>query len=201
MTIPLGWLLCVVQIVSARNDMFSNVFEIAIATIISFLAAALASTRYFCYTALVSGGVVLILPGYIVLTGALELASRNITAGAVRIGYSTSPSEMMENSANDIGVIYSLFLGFGISIGAEIYHTITGLTVFGASDYKCASTHNTGLWYQVTPSQWWCKSPTSFRISSANNQTSCVVLDSHSSCRSVINSLSLPRNWYVVILS
>jgi uncharacterized membrane protein YjjP (DUF1212 family) len=91
MTIPLGWLLCVVQIVSARNDMFSNVFEIAIATIISFIAAALASTRVFCYTALVSGGVVLILPGYIVLTGALELASRNITAGAVRIGYSTPP--------------------------------------------------------------------------------------------------------------
>ena len=100
MTIPLGWLLCVVQIVSARNDMFSNVFEIAIATIISFLAAALASTRYFCYTALVSGGVVLILPGYIVLTGALELASRNITAGAVRIGYSTSPFESLEGSAD-----------------------------------------------------------------------------------------------------
>jgi uncharacterized membrane protein YjjP (DUF1212 family) len=91
MTIPLGWLLCIVQIVSARNDMFSNVFEIAIATIISFLAAALASTQVFCYTALVSGGVVLILPGYIVLTGALELASRNITAGAVRIGYSGCP--------------------------------------------------------------------------------------------------------------
>lgn len=90
MTIPLGWLLCIVQIISARNDMFSNVFEIAIATIISFLAAALASTQVFCYTALVSGGVVLILPGYIVLTGALELASRNITAGAVRIGYSAS---------------------------------------------------------------------------------------------------------------
>jgi uncharacterized membrane protein YjjP (DUF1212 family) len=87
---PLGWLLCVVQIISARNDMFSNVFEIAIATIISFIAAALASTQVFCYTALVSGGVVLILPGYIVLTGALELASRNITAGAVRIGYSMS---------------------------------------------------------------------------------------------------------------
>ena len=67
-----------------------------------------------------------------------------------------------------IGVIYSLFLGFGISIGAEIYHTITGLTVFGASDYKCASTHNTDLWYQVTPSQWWCKSPSPFCISSAD---------------------------------
>lgn len=101
MTIPLGWLLCVVQIISARNDMFSNVFEIAIATIISFIAAALASTRYFCYTALVSGGVVLILPGYIVLTGALELASRNITAGAVRIGYSTSSVYLCQSSADD----------------------------------------------------------------------------------------------------
>lgn len=94
MTMPLGWLLCAVQILSARNDMFSNVFEIVIATIISFISAALASTRVFCYTALVSGGVVLILPGYIVLTGALELASRNITAGAVRIGYSQSPFQL-----------------------------------------------------------------------------------------------------------
>lgn len=70
-------------------------------TVISFLAAVLASTRYFCYTALVSGGIVLILPGFIVLSGALELASRNITSGAVRVGYS---------------LCYSLFLGFGISM-------------------------------------------------------------------------------------
>lgn len=59
---PLGALLCAIQMLAARNDMFSNVFEIAIATIISFIAAGLASTGYFCYTALVSGGVVLILP-------------------------------------------------------------------------------------------------------------------------------------------
>jgi hypothetical protein len=141
--------------------MLSNVFEIVIATLISFISAALASTRVFCYTALVSGGVVLILPGYIVLTGALELASRNITAGAVRIGYSQSLSLCFPHSPKEAdfeGVIYSLFLGFGISIGAEIYHTITGLTVFGASDYKCGATHNEAMWYQVTPSQWWCTS-------------------------------------------
>lgn len=90
MSMVLGATLVGVQMLAARNDMFSNVFEIAIATLISFVAAALGSTHVFCYTALVSGGVVLILPGYIVLSGALELASRNITAGAVRIGYSTS---------------------------------------------------------------------------------------------------------------
>lgn len=48
----------VVRLAHARSFRF----EIAIATIISFIAAALASTQYFCYTALVSGGVVLILP-------------------------------------------------------------------------------------------------------------------------------------------
>ncbi|KAK4689555.1 hypothetical protein P7C73_g572, partial [Tremellales sp. Uapishka_1] len=140
MSMPLGALLVGVQMLAARNDMFGNVFEIAIATLISFLAAALASTRYFCYTALVSGGVVLILPGYIVLCGALELASRNITAGAVRIGYS---------------VIYSLFLGFGISIGAEMYTKITGLEVSNSADYTCGLTHQSDIWYRSTPSAYW----------------------------------------------
>ena len=76
------------------------------------------------------------------LTGSLELASRNITAGSVRIGYS---------------VIYSLFLGFGISIGAELYRTITGLEVIGASNnWTCAATHSNAPWYQQTPSGLWC---------------------------------------------
>ncbi|TYJ58472.1 hypothetical protein B9479_000679 [Cryptococcus floricola] len=140
MSIPLGVLLVGVQMLAARNDMFSNVFEITIATVISFISAALASSGVFCYTALVSGGVVLILPGYIVLSGALELASRNITAGAVRIGYS---------------VIYSLFLGFGISMGAVLYSKITSQDVLNASDYTCGNTHAHHAWYQVTPSAYW----------------------------------------------
>lgn len=107
----LGATLVGVQMLAARNDMFSNVFEIAIATLISFVAAALGSTHVFCYTALVSGGVVLILPGYIVLSGALELASRNITAGAVRIGYSTSIVFFHDQSSNLITnqVLFTLF--------------------------------------------------------------------------------------------
>ncbi|KAK8858543.1 hypothetical protein IAR55_002772 [Kwoniella newhampshirensis] len=140
MAMPLGATLVGVQMLAARNDMFSNVFEIAIATLISFVSAALASTHVFCYTALVSGGVVLILPGYIVLCGALELASRNITAGAVRIGYS---------------VIYSLFLGFGISIGAVIYEKITSREVLNSANYQCDATHDAAKWYMATPSAYW----------------------------------------------
>ncbi|KAL1412922.1 pheromone-regulated protein prm10 [Vanrija albida] len=159
MCFVLGAFLISVQIVAARNDMLNNVFEITVATLISFVAAVLASTHYFCYTALVSGGVVLILPGYIVLTGALELASRNITAGAVRIGYS---------------VIYSLFLGFGISIGAEVYFKIRRVGVLNADDYTCANTHYPGApWYMSKPSGYWyylCVPAYSLLLSLRNQQ-------------------------------
>lgn len=67
MSAALGMLLMVVQTFAAKNDLFSGVFEVAISTLISVLAAALASTHRFCYTSLVSGGIVLVLPGYIVL--------------------------------------------------------------------------------------------------------------------------------------
>lgn len=135
-------LLVAIQILASRNDLYSNVFEIVIATIQSFLAAALASSNYFCYTAVTSSAIVLILPGYIVLSGSLELASRNITSGSVRMGYS---------------VIYSLFLGFGIAIGAEFYRRITGSEVSGdGRDWDCHITHYDGApWYLQTVPAWW----------------------------------------------
>jgi len=135
-------LLVAIQILASRNDLYSNVFEIVIATIQSFLAAALASSNYFCYTAVTSAAIVLVLPGYIVLSGSLELASRNITSGSVRMGYS---------------VIYSLFLGFGIAIGAEFFRRITGSEVAGdGRDWNCGITHGGDApWYQQTVPEWW----------------------------------------------
>ena len=37
-----------------------------------------------------------------------------------------------------LGVIYSLFLGFGISIGAELYQKITGNEVCRSHEFACA---------------------------------------------------------------
>ncbi|KAH9971269.1 hypothetical protein BJV74DRAFT_889383 [Russula compacta] len=137
---PLGALLVAVQIVSVRNELYSNVFEITIATLLSFLASALAQTHKFCYSAVASSSVVLILPGFIVLCGSLELSSRNIVAGAVRLCYA---------------LVYSLFLGFGLAIGAEVYEKMTGLPVFGPEDYLCAKSHGDAPWFRKTPSHFW----------------------------------------------
>ncbi|KAJ6506708.1 hypothetical protein C8R45DRAFT_1050936 [Mycena sanguinolenta] len=141
MVFPLGALLVTIQLLSIRNELYSNIFEITVATLFSFISAALASTGYFCYSAIASSSVVLILPGFIVLCGSLEIMSRNIVSGSVRMCYA---------------VVYSLFLGFGLAIGAEAYEKITSRTVVGITDYACSISHDAhGAWYQRTPSLYW----------------------------------------------
>ncbi|KAJ8591269.1 DUF1212-domain-containing protein [Rhizopogon salebrosus TDB-379] len=138
---PLGALLVAIQLLSVRNELYGNVFEITVATLLSFVSAALASSRHFCYSAVASSSVVLILPGFIVLCGSLELSSRSLVAGAVRLCYA---------------LMYSLFLGFGLAIGAELYQTIIGRGIFGETNYTCNQSHDPeGPWWQRTPSLWW----------------------------------------------
>ncbi|KAJ7440306.1 hypothetical protein B0H11DRAFT_545821 [Mycena galericulata] len=135
---PLGALLVAIQLLSVRNELYSNVFEITVATLFSFISAALASTGKFCYSAVASSSVVLILPGFIVLCGSLEIMSRNIVSGSVRMCYA---------------VVYSLFLGFGLAMGAEAYEKMTSRTIVGSTDYACSVSHNAeGPWWQRTPS-------------------------------------------------
>ncbi|KAF7980996.1 hypothetical protein HWV62_35818 [Athelia sp. TMB] len=139
--LPLGALLVGIQLLSVRNELYSNVFEITVATLLSFLAAVFAGTRHFCYSAVASSSVVLILPGYIVTLGALELTSRSIVSGAVRLCFAA---------------VYALFLGFGIAIGVEVYEKLAGRSVVGASDYSCQQSHDPdGPWWQQTPSLYW----------------------------------------------
>ncbi|KAL8276960.1 hypothetical protein RQP46_010595 [Phenoliferia psychrophenolica] len=102
-----GATLAFLQLYAAKkNAIFSNIFEISVAALISFVSRGLARTNFFCYEAISSSGVVLVLPGYIILCGSLELASKNLVAGSVRMVYA---------------IIYTLFLGFSIVIGSDLY--------------------------------------------------------------------------------
>ncbi|KAJ3803378.1 DUF1212-domain-containing protein [Lentinula aff. detonsa] len=138
---PLGAILVGIQQLSVRNELYSNVFEITVATLFSFICGCLAATRKICYSATASSSIVLILPGFIVLSGGLEILSRNIISGSVRLCYA---------------VVYCLFLGFGLAIGAEAFQTITQAPIANLSDTTCANTHNPeGPWWQQTPSKFW----------------------------------------------
>ncbi|KAF9872304.1 hypothetical protein CkaCkLH20_10131 [Colletotrichum karsti] len=110
-------------IVAAQSKLYSNVLEVTATVLVSFLARAFGSIRggsLFCFSGIAQGGIVMLLPGYMPtgtnrttadepVCSALELQSRAIVPGSIRIVYA---------------VIYSLFLGFGITIGAAIYGLI-----------------------------------------------------------------------------
>ncbi|CAI4557847.1 CQI_4a_G0028580.mRNA.1.CDS.1 [Saccharomyces cerevisiae] len=103
-------------ILSQKSYMYSNVFEISASIVVSFCGRAFGSIprSHICFGAVTQGSLALILPGYIILCGALELQSRSLVAGAVRMFYA---------------IIYSLFLGFGITLGSALfgwmYHNAT----------------------------------------------------------------------------
>ena len=101
-------------IVVSRNPLYTNVLEVTAAVITSFGARAFASIggsgqKYFCFGAIAEGSIAMLLPGYIVLCGALELQSKSVTAGSTRLFYA---------------VIYSLFLGYGIDVGSQLWALI-----------------------------------------------------------------------------
>lgn len=127
----LGSLLGIMQlIVAPKSDLYSNIFEVSAAVLTSFLARAFGSMQngeIFCFSALAQSAIALILPGYTVLCGSLELQSKNIVAGSVRMVYA---------------VIYSLFLGFGITIGTSFYG---GIDPNATSQVSCQNT--TPSWF------------------------------------------------------
>lgn len=110
-TFILGCLLGFLElVVVARSPEFSAIFEVAACLIISFAARGLGSiyrngAPIFCFSAIAQSSIVVILPGYTVLCAALELQSRNLLAGSVRMVYA---------------IIYSLYLAFGMLLGSVL---------------------------------------------------------------------------------
>ncbi|KAF8607840.1 DUF1212-domain-containing protein [Ceratobasidium sp. AG-I] len=107
-----GMILCWLQLHAAsKSALYSNVFEISAAMMVSFVARGLSSipSGIFCYSAISSAGVVLILPGFLVLCSSLELASKNLISGSVKMVYA---------------IVYSLFLGFSLTIGSDLYFLV-----------------------------------------------------------------------------
>lgn len=128
----LGALLGILQhVISPKSELYTNIFEVSAAVLTSFLARAFGSIRHgdlFCFSALCQSAIALILPGYTVLCGSLELQSRNMVAGSVRMVYA---------------IIYSLFLGFGITIGTSFYG---GIDKNATSDTSCRT--DTPTWFK-----------------------------------------------------
>ncbi|KAK7745537.1 hypothetical protein SLS53_003037 [Cytospora paraplurivora] len=130
----MGCILGLMQLVAApSSELYTNVFEISAALLMSFLGRMFGSIKYhgeelFCFSALSQSSIALILPGYMVLCGSLELQNHNMIAGSVRMVYA---------------MIYTLFLGYGITIGAVLY----GLMDKNATSATTCSNPLSTPWY------------------------------------------------------
>ncbi|TDZ13661.1 Uncharacterized UPF0442 protein [Colletotrichum orbiculare MAFF 240422] len=113
--LPVAFVLgCVVGAMQiyAKGALLINVLPILSAIVSSFLARAFGSINnggLFCFSALAQSAIALILPGFMVLCSSLELQSQNLVAGSVRMVFA---------------LIYTLFLGYGTTIGTALYGMI-----------------------------------------------------------------------------
>lgn len=130
----LGCIVGILQLVFApSNELYAHVFEVSASIITSFIARGFGSInngQLFCFSALAQSSIALILPGYIVLCSSLELQSHNLVAGSVRMVYA---------------LIYTLFLGYGITIGATLYGMMDSNA---ASETHCSEPLHRG-WYML----------------------------------------------------
>jgi uncharacterized membrane protein YjjB (DUF3815 family) len=104
-----------------RSSQVSNVFEVSACVVIAFASRALGSIAtplslhsyrpghsLFCFPGVAQSSIVLILPGFPLVNAAMELQSKNLVSGSVRLVYA---------------IIYVLFIAFGLLIGT----TLSGL--------------------------------------------------------------------------
>ncbi|KAF9182676.1 hypothetical protein BGZ51_005744 [Haplosporangium sp. Z 767] len=104
-----GLLVGVLGLVAAKFPIYGNVFEVTSSILVGFIAKAFGDR--VCFSAVALAGVVVLLPGLLLTQAIMELASRNIVSGSVRMFYA---------------LMYAFFLGYGLSLGAELWNSITG---------------------------------------------------------------------------
>lgn len=135
-------------IMSTLRTYFNPRHRISVSIIVAFVSRALSNLpdNMFCYGAISSAGVVVILPGFTVrewyviqwadrqliprfprllVTSALELMSKNIFCGSVRIVYAIIYTLFLVNIPQVSSLTSDLFLsmtkGFGLTIGSDFY--------------------------------------------------------------------------------
>lgn len=139
--------LAIYELFTGRIQSFQPIWEITVCILIGFVARGkvtyayqkmsqhqlihavfpTALTQYsFCFTPIAFASFIVILPGYTMAISVVELVSRQLVSGVVRMVYA---------------ILYSFLLGYGVAMGSELYITIDPSTAHTSTE--CA--HATSL--------------------------------------------------------
>ncbi|KAJ2078235.1 pheromone-regulated protein prm10 [Coemansia sp. RSA 988] len=106
----LGLLVGLLQLLAGRFNNYANLFEVSSAFLVSFIAALL--QNHVCFATVSFAGIVMLLPGLALTTSIIEMASRNMISGTVRLIFALCRCFM---------------LGYGISVGSMLGSRVLGL--------------------------------------------------------------------------
>lgn len=124
------------EIFSAFISSFQPIWEITVCILIGFVARGL--QKYdFCFTPIGFSSFIIVLPGYPMTVGIIELVSRQVVSGVVRMVYA---------------IIYAFLLGYGVSMGSELYMWMDRSTTVEQSEV-CKLASNAGTCIS-NESQW-----------------------------------------------
>ncbi|KAI8089126.1 uncharacterized protein BX664DRAFT_127947 [Halteromyces radiatus] len=123
------------EVISGRIQSFQPIWEITVCIIIGLVSQGL--IRYdFCFTPVAFSAFIVVLPGYGMAIAIQELVSRQLVSGVVRMVYA---------------IIYSFLLGYGVSMGSELYQTIDN-TDYPVAQH-CVDATNSAM-PMASQSQW-----------------------------------------------
>ncbi|KAL7318855.1 pheromone-regulated protein prm10 [Mucor circinelloides] len=103
----LGLLVAILYILSAHFPIYARVFEISASVVVAIITRAL--HNYCCFTSVVLSAILILLPGYTMTVGVIELSARHVTTGIVRLVYA---------------VFYAFQLAYGLQVGSSVYNAI-----------------------------------------------------------------------------
>ncbi|KAG0335584.1 hypothetical protein BG000_007392 [Podila horticola] len=128
-----GLIVGLLGVLAAKLPVYGNVFEVTSSIVVGFIAKAFGDR--VCFSAVTLAGVVILLPGLLLTQSIMELASRNIVSGAVRMFYA---------------LMYAFFLGFGLSLGSELWDFVSG-TKYIATPQDCMRGLNPWWYFLIFP--------------------------------------------------
>ncbi|KAI5123301.1 hypothetical protein M0805_009322 [Coniferiporia weirii] len=104
----MGLIVRIMQNIASKSDLSASGSEVFTAALVSFIARGFASvtSQVWCFSAISSAGVISLLPGYLILSGSLDIAGKNQSLGAPKIVS---------------GIMTSLYLGFGLTLGSDLF--------------------------------------------------------------------------------
>ncbi|KAF9199192.1 hypothetical protein BGZ49_010724 [Haplosporangium sp. Z 27] len=128
-----GLMVGILGVIAGKFPVYGNVFEMTASILVGFVAKSFGDR--VCFSAVALAGVVVLLPGLLLTQAIMELSSRNIVSGAVKMFYA---------------LMYAFFLGFGLTLGAEFWDYIADVSTV-ASASACQHPINRWWYFIVYP--------------------------------------------------